>query len=228
MRPVVGGLKMRCGEMNNHLKIFDSEIKMNRKAIDIIRSELKKKEKISIGFSGGKTPISFFKLLALEKELPWDRINIFLVDERWDKSGNDTLKKLITTYLLDKIKIPSENLNLIDYYDSIGITREKYAEKVFQNLKKMGDFDILFLGIGSDGHTASIFEVEECQLKGDVIINSSPRHPHIRISLGMRVINGAKRKIFLLGPEKQKLLEDRIDDKYPVSRVSNPEFLSFK
>ena len=214
--------------MNNNLKIFDSEIQMNKKAIHIIKDELKKKDEISIGFSGGKTPISFFKLLALDEEIPWDRINIFLVDERWDKSGGDTLKKLITTHLISKIKIPSKNLNLIDYYNSIGITREKYAKKVLQTLKNAGDFDILFLGVGTDGHTASIFEVEECDLEGDVIINSSPRHPHIRISLGMNIINGARRKIFLLGPEKQVLLSGKIDEKLPISKVINPEFLSFK
>ena len=213
--------------MSNKLEIFKSENEMNQRAIDIIKKELDKKDRISIGFSGGKTPISFFELLSVEKSIDWKRVDVFLVDERWDKSGEDTLKKLITTNLLSNIKIPSKNLYLIDFYDSIAITRSKYEEKLLTYFGDKIEFDILFLGIGSDGHTASIFESEECELGGSVLVNSSPRHPCMRISLSMDIINSSKRKVFLLGPEKQNLLVGKLDFRYPALQVKNPEFLSF-
>jgi 6-phosphogluconolactonase len=213
--------------MSNRVKTFDSEVEMSQNAITIIKNELGKKDRVSIGFSGGKTPISFFKLLSLEKSIDWKRVDVFLVDERWDKSGEDTLKKLITTHLLSKVEIPNENLYLIDFYDSIAITRYKYEEKLLTYFGDKIEFDILFLGMGSDGHTASIFEDEECGLGGSVLVNSSPRHPHMRISLSMGIINSSKRKIFLLGPEKQKLLLGKVDTRYPALHVKDPEFLSF-
>ncbi len=97
------------------IKIFETEISMSIGAIDIIKSELQRKKKVSIAFSGGKTPITFFQLLAVDN-INWKNINIFLVDERWvPLDHRDSNYGLINMFLLKHITIPGENIHHIDY-----------------------------------------------------------------------------------------------------------------
>lgn len=209
------------------VKIFGSEISMAIGAIDIIKSELQKKEKLSIAFSGGKTPITFFRLLAGE-DINWKNINIFLVDERWVPLDNpDSNYCMINMFLLKHITIPNENIHHINYSPSIERSRKEYGDDLLKYFKGDIVFDLIFLGVGNDGHTASIFEENEVDLLDDIIVTSSRRHPHRRISFGMNVINGAKKKIFLLGPEKISIIESSTSKNLPVSRVVDPEFLSY-
>jgi len=213
--------------MNKKIKIYNSEKEMGLRAIEIILQVLEKKDTISIAFSGGKTPILFFNLLA-ESNIDWNRINVFLVDERLDPSGVDTLKKLITDNLLSKIDIPSKNINLVDYYDSPEVTKNKYNNKLVKYFNNNIKFDIIFLGVGDDGHTASLFEDDDILLSGNLAITSNPRHPHKRLSLTMDVINNSVLKIFMFGPKKIPLIDEIIEKNLPVSKVKNPIFISFK
>lgn len=209
------------------IKIFESERSMAVRAVDIIKFELKRKKKLSIAFSGGKTPISFFQLLAVE-DINWKNINIFLVDERWVPLDDpDSNYHMINIFLLKNIIIPNENIHHIHYSSSIERSRKRYENDLLKHFKGEIIFDLMFLGVGNDGHTASIFEKNEVDLSEDVIVTSNRRHPHRRISLGMSVINRAQRKIFLSGPEKIPIIKASISKDSPVSRVTAPEFLSY-
>lgn len=209
------------------IKIFESEVSMVIKIIDIIKLESQKKGKLSIAFSGGKTPITLFKLLAIN-DINWENIHIFLVDERWvpldDPSSNYCM---INMFLLKNINIPNQNIHFIPYLSSIEKSRKEYKNDLLKYFKGDIVFDLIFLGIGSDGHTASIFEENEVNLVGDVILTSSKRHPYKRISLGMNIINNSKRKLFLMGPEKIPVIESSFFKRLPASNVVDPEFLSY-
>ncbi|UUV17083.1 6-phosphogluconolactonase [Fusobacteria bacterium ZRK30] len=209
------------------IKIFESERSMVLNAIDIIKFELKRKKKLSIAFSGGKTPIRLFQLLAAE-DINWENINIFLVDERWvPLDDSDSNYHMINIFLLENITIPNENIHHIHYSSSIERSRKEYENDLLKHFKGEVTFDLIFLGVGNDGHTASIFEKNEVDLSEDVIVTCSRRHPHRRISLGMSLINRGERKIFLLGPEKIPVIESSKSKDLPVSRVTAPEFLSY-
>jgi len=209
------------------IKVLDSEISMFKNAIDIIKLELYRKKKISIAFSGGKTPIKLFELLALE-DINWENINIFLVDERWVPLDHiDSNYGMIKKKLLENITIPSENIHHINYSPSIEKSKEKYEGDLLEYFQGDIVFDLIFLGVGNDGHTASIFEKKEVDILENVIITSSKRHPHRRISLGMGVINKSKRKIFLLGPKKLSIIDSPSYKKLPISKVISPEFFSY-
>jgi len=209
------------------IKIFESEKLMAIDAINIIKFELERTKKLDIAFSGGKTPIRFFQLLAIE-DINWENINIFLVDERWVPLDNiDSNYNMINRFLLKNIKIPNENIHYIHYSSSIEQSRKEYEDDILKHFKGDIIFDLIFLGVGSDGHTASIFEKNEVDLPEDVIVTSSRRHPHERISFGISIINKAKRKIFLSGPEKILVIGSSMSKDFPISKVSNPEFLSY-
>lgn len=209
------------------IKIFESERSMALNAVNIIKFELKRKKKLSIAFSGGKTPIRFFQLLARE-DISWKNINVFLVDERWVPLDDpDSNYRMIRLFLLKNITIPNENIHHIHYSSSIEKSRKEYENDILKYFKGNIIFDLIFLGVGNDGHTASIFEKNEVDLSENVVVTSSRRHPHRRISLGMNVINRAERKIFLSGPEKISVIESSRSKDFPVSSVISPEFLSY-
>lgn len=209
------------------IKIFESEISMALGAINIIKYELQKKENISIAFSGGETPITFFKLLAGE-DINWKNIHIFLVDERWVSLDDpDSNYYMMNIFLLKYTIIPNGNIHYINYSSSIEKSRKEYEDNLLKYFKGDIIFDLMFLGVGSDGHTASIFEKSEVDLLDDVIITSSRRHPYKRISLGMNIINNSQRKIFLMGPEKIPVIESSHFKILPTSKVVKPEFLSY-
>ena len=209
------------------IKKFEDEISMVTNAISIIKSELQEKKKLSIAFSGGKTPIKFFQLLSLEN-INWKNINIFLVDERWVPLNNsDSNYNTMNIFLLKHINIPDKNVHYLHYSSSIEKSKDRYEKDLLNYFKGDINFDLIFLGVGNDGHTASIFEKNEVDLVENVIVTSSRRHLHMRVSLGMNIINKAKRKIFLSGPEKIPIIESSIPKNLPVFRVINPEFLSY-
>ncbi|MGB6128253.1 MAG: 6-phosphogluconolactonase [Psychrilyobacter sp.] len=210
------------------IKIFESEKLMAIDAINIIKFELERTKKLDIAFSGGKTPIRFFKLLAVE-DIKWKNINIFLVDERWVPLDNiDSNYNMINRFLLQNIKIPSVNIHYIHYSSSIEQSEKEYENDILKHFKGDIIFDLIFLGVGNDGHTASIFEKNEVDLSENIIVTSSRRHSHERISFGMGIINKAKRKIFLLGIEKILIIGSSMSKEFPISKVKNPEFLSYK
>ena len=114
--------------------------------------------------SGGKTPIDFYKLLSAGgKELPWAKIHLFLADERFvpatDKESN---YRLVRECLLNHVNIPKNNVHRIDTEEAtLEMAAEKYEEEIRNFFGIEGDhipeFNLIILGIGEDGHTASLF-----------------------------------------------------------------------
>lgn len=119
-----------------------------------LRQSIDKKGHASIAVSGGKTPIPLFKLLS-QQDLDWHNVFITLVDDRWvDDTDDASNEKLVLTYLLqNKAKLANfvGLKNSCDNpFDGAEIT-DKILNKIPMPL------DVLILGMGEDGHTASLF-----------------------------------------------------------------------
>jgi 6-phosphogluconolactonase len=110
--------------------------------------------KAVLAVSGGTTPARFFKVLSL-KDLPWDKITITLVDERFVPPTSDrSNQKLVTEMLLQNKAAQS---NFIGLYNETP-NAEEGAKIAAQAIAKLGQpFDVVILGMGGDGHTASFF-----------------------------------------------------------------------
>ena len=182
--------------------------------------------------SGGKTPVEFYKRLAASKNiLSWDRTHIFLVDERFvPHSHRESNYGLVKKHLLTHAKIPDENVHRIQ---TEGITLEqsaiRYEEEIrsFFHIERgsLPEFDLIMLGIGKDGHTASLFP-GKASLKERtrlVIPVTANKFPHERITLTLPVINNARNIIFLVsGRNKARALKEILENKksrLPASRV---------
>lgn len=119
-----------------------------------------------VAISGGHTPIHFFELLGKipsAKSLPWDCIHLFWVDERYVPPDSQCSNyKLAADTFLSKVSIPQENIHRIPTeYSDFNTSAKCYEEtirRVFQLEKNdIPKFDLILLGMGSDGHTGSLF-----------------------------------------------------------------------
>ena len=173
--------------------------------------------------SGGRTPIDFYQRLATcPHPLPWDKTHIFFADERFvSPDDKDSNYRMINEHFLGHIPIPKENVHLIL---TEGVTIEDSANNYEADIRTffmIGDndtpeFDLIILGIGKDGHTASLFPgtaslQETKRLAIPVIADASPSE---RVSLSLGVINSAKNICFLVtGKSKAAVLKEIIEDK---------------
>jgi 6-phosphogluconolactonase len=116
--------------------------------------------------SGGHTPTRFFQLLAAApeaKSLPWDRVHLFWVDERYVPPDSEASNyKLATDTFLDKVSIPPDNVHrIVTEYEDINEAAHAYERtmrEVFGLQEgEIPEFDLIVLGMGADGHTGSLF-----------------------------------------------------------------------
>ncbi len=182
--------------------------------------------------SGGKTPIDFYKILSAGgKELPWAKIHLFLADERFvpatDKESN---YRLVRECLLNHVDIPKNNVHRIDTEEAtLEMAAEKYEEEIRNFFGIEGDripeFDLIMLGIGEDGHTASLFpEAPSLKEKKRIAIPViAEKPPHKRISLTLPVLTNAQRIMFLVtGSEKAGIVREIVEEsesRLPASLV---------
>lgn len=182
---------------------------------------------ITIACSGGKSPIPFFTLLS-QQDIKWNQINIALVDERIvPTTHKDSNTLLIHNHLLQhhasKAKfIPIINDTFLSPLDTTSLL--KFANN---NYKQP---DIVILGMGTDGHTASLFacasEFQSALTTQENIVLTSPKNaPHQRLSMSLSAIQKCKH-IFLViqGEEKLKVFQQALntqDFKFPISHIFN-------
>lgn len=116
--------------------------------------------------SGGHTPGRFFGLLGAAPEakaLPWERIHVFWVDERYVPPDSEASNyKLAADTFLDKVGIPPENVHRIpteyeDINDAVCAYECAIREVFGLQEGEMPEFDLIVLGMGADGHTGSLF-----------------------------------------------------------------------
>ena len=119
-----------------------------------------------VAVSGGHTPEHFFELLGETPQansLPWDKIHLFWVDERYVEPDSEWSNyKLAADTFLNKVDIPQENIHRIptEYNDfkAAASCYEQTIRDVFElDENQIPEFDLVILGMGSDGHTGSLF-----------------------------------------------------------------------
>lgn len=218
------------------------EVLANKSSL-IERSHLLVKEKIAqaiasknqctIALAGGSTPKPLYEALA-QDSLPWDKIHVFWGDERYvDSNHPDSNQKMAREAWLHKVNIPENNIHPMPTQSQ---NPKEDALKHEQELKdffgvKSGEFpsfDLILLGMGDDGHTASLFPHTEALKISDRLITVGNKNDEPRITFTVPLINNAACVIFLVaGSNKQEALEQIFsssgeDFAYP-SRLIQPK-----
>ncbi|WP_319200164.1 6-phosphogluconolactonase [uncultured Ilyobacter sp.] len=204
----------------NEKELFDKAAEV---FVEEYKNSLAEKGRFSVALSGGTTPKELFKRL-INMEINWKNVDIFMVDERYLPPNHlDSNYRLLWDDFFSKINIPIENLRTIKYMESLEISRLEYEKEVKDFIKdKKNSFDLIVLGMGKDGHTASLFS-DNLEMSGDVVPSLEGReHNYNRISLGLGVINRCRKKMFILKNDKKEILKLVLSGgKYPASFVVN-------
>jgi 6-phosphogluconolactonase len=193
--------------------------------VNMIAESAKNNKPFTIALSGGSTPELLFTLLSenYAESVPWKYVHIFWGDERCVPPDNNesnfgmTMKKL-----LSKIEIPSLNIHRIKGEDDPEKEASRYSEEISLNTRKRDEiplFDLVLLGLGEDGHTASIFPGHLQLLRSDNVCEVA-FHPvtlQKRITLTGRVINNADAITFLVSGKKKEEVVEKMFKKDPSS-----------
>ena len=185
-----------------------NEKSLIREFLQIFKREIDKKKKsksrLSFVLTGGSSPVNLYKKLA-KSNIDWSNIDLFWGDERFvsNKSKNSNFK-LANDLFIKKVKIKKQNLFYINTKrKDINQSSLEYQNKIKNYFKnKKIKFDICLLGMGNDGHVASIFPNTNI-LKKKSIVSPVNRGDFKRITIGLKVINNSK-KIFLWLSKKSK------------------------
>lgn len=174
-----------------------------------------------VALSGGNTPKRLYQLLAtpeFSRNIPWNKVFLFWGDERFVSHNNaESNYRMVKENLLDHISIPEKNIFPVPVNDTAkksALTYEKKIDRFFKNKKNI--FDWLLLGLGDDGHTASLFPrtdilKEKKRLVQEVWVEQKQNW---RISFTLPLINKSAQIIFLVtGREKATVVSDIVHHK---------------
>lgn len=134
--------------------------------VDDAEKAIKAKGVFYVAISGGHTPKRFFELLGeapKAKALPWDKIHLFWVDERYVPPDSQWSNyKLAADTFLTKVPIPEENVHRIpteysDFKEATQVYEEMIREVFGLQQNQLPKFDLIVLGMGVEGHTGSLF-----------------------------------------------------------------------
>ena len=177
--------------------------------------------RFDVAVPGGSTPKKLFKILGenFKETIPWKRIHFWWGDERCVSPENENSNyKLAFDNLFSKINIPEENIHRIKGENIPEEEAVRYTGEIRENLNFRGEnpvFDLVILGLGEDGHTASIFP-DQIELFEDENICAVGQHPltgQNRITLTGRALNNASRVFFVVtGANKSMRISEIMND----------------
>jgi len=195
---------------------------------------LKHQDMFNVALAGGNTPRSFYSVLGkqLHEWRAWQNIHLFWGDERCVPPDDPQSNYLMAREsLIDKIKIPPKNIHRIHGESKPASEVTRYQKEIMDTISLNDNgwpvFDWILLGLGNDGHTASIFPGKDPQ-KNNHNICTVAEHPltqQKRISLTIPAINRAKKVIFLIsGRSKAPIVQsiihkDKESIRFPASQV---------
>lgn len=214
------------------LKVFSDKQEVAKEFSGFLADRIQKKGKLNIALSGGSTPKIVFDYLADHyKELDWSHVSLFWGDERCVSPDHEESNyKMTVTHLLNKIDIPEENICRVRGEDNPQGEAKRYDQLISESLKTANgipQFDLVILGMGSDGHTASIFphEIELWDSDKNCEVATHPESGQKRITITGKVINNAQEVAFLVtGADKLEKVTEilnraEVAKNYPASLV---------
>src|ERR1700735_4005435 len=174
-----------------------------------------------IAISGGTTPKTMFGQLAdpaepFLKQVPWDKLELYWVDERCVPPDNaESNYRMTNEAMLSKVPLPADRVHRMEGELDPEVAAARYESTIRNSFKLEGaetpTFDLVLLGMGDDGHTASLFPHTEAlnDLTHIAIANHVPQKDTWRITLTWPVINQGREVAFLIeGSAKPQVLHD--------------------
>jgi 6-phosphogluconolactonase len=201
----------------------------------LTKESVEERGRFVVALSGGSTPRNLYNLLATNarNSLPWDRMYFFWGDERHvSPTDKDSNYRMAKEAMLEKVPVPPANIFRVPAENSnANLAAEEY-EKTMRKFFGLADgqvpvFDLILLGLGPDGHTASLFPGTAALQEKDklVVANWVEKFNTHRITFTLPVINAARCVAFVVsGMDKASALQavlqsDAPGEKYPAKLV---------
>lgn len=226
--------------MKPEIRVFNDVENLSRAAANLFTAQaaesITKRNRFLVALNGGNTPMRLFQLLATDHrdQVDWKRVHVFWGDERCvppDDAGSSYGQA--RDALLSRVPIPGSNIHRImgelgpvETSGNYSLTVRRFASPPLEWPR----FDLVYLGMGEDGHTASLFPgspVEEAEPVIPVTAHYQDR-PANRVTLTPAVFNSARRVIFMVtGAKKAVTLAEVLSARYnpgqyPAQRI-NPK-----
>jgi 6-phosphogluconolactonase len=230
------------------IKIFDDAEQLNRfaaeKFVEIADEAIKNRGQFTVALAGGSTPKSFYQLLGseeLKNKIDWSKVYFFFGDER-NVTPDDAESnfRMANENLFEPLRTPDKNVfrwqTEIEGAENIAAVYVETLIKFFTQREKSHvqavsfdrpHFDLILLGMGDDGHTASLFPFTTAlnETERIAVANQVEKLDTIRFTLTFPVINNARNVIFLVkGADKAETLRQVLQgefqpEKYPSQNV---------
>jgi 6-phosphogluconolactonase len=201
--------------------------------VGVARTAIGAQGRFTVALSGGSTPKALYSLLATNyASFVWNRVFLFFGDERHvPPTDPESNYRMVNASLLSKIVIPSENVFRVQAENpdaaAAALDYETKIRRFFE--LKTGDFprfDLILLGMGPDGHTASLFpDSAALEEKSHLVVaNWVAKFNTHRITFTFPVLNRAAEVMFMAsGPDKAEMLHQVLEGKntppFPSQRV---------
>ena len=208
---------MRIIRKNEEKQLIESFIKNFKKIAD---KRERSKKRFSFVLTGGSSPIKLYKMLSKEK-INWKNIDFFWGDERFVgkrsnfSNYNLAYKNFFKNLNISKNQIYSINTNL----SSVKMSSKNYSDKIKKYFKnKKICFDLVLLGMGNDGHIASIFP-NNLNKKSNKITRFVIREDFQRITINLKIINNSRNIFLWLNTRKKSKIYNLLNENNKNSQI---------
>lgn len=207
--------------LNQNVEVLADKPALVERAYEIVvkhaRNAIAKQDRFTIALAGGSTPKPLYEALA-EADLAWSKVHIFWGDERYVPADHpDSNQRMVRQAWLDKIDIPADNIHPMDTTGSNPAQDAKKHETELRDVfveQKIPKFDLILLGMGNDGHTASLFPHTEALSVKDSLITVGNHDGEPRLTFTFPLINQAAHVMFLVAGE---------DKRPPLTQIFAPQ-----
>ncbi|MGL5940791.1 MAG: 6-phosphogluconolactonase [Waterburya sp.] len=223
--------------MNRIIEVLADKSSLVERSQEIILSRLQtaieSRDRFTIALSGGSTPKPLYEALATQS-LPWEKIHIFWGDERYVPATHPDSNQLMARQAwLDKISIPDSNIHPLNTTAGDPIQDAQLHEAELQQFfqTQPGEipvFDLILLGMGDDGHTASLFPHTEALTVRDRLITVGNKDSQPRLTFTVPLINHARCVMFVVAgaskrPALKEIFATEADEMNYPSRLIQPQ-----
>jgi 6-phosphogluconolactonase len=220
--------------MNPEIKVFNNSSELAEELANEFQRYIKKlaetNRQINIALSGGNSPVAFFRRLGSynaidSRKINWDIIHFFWGDERCGPPNHENSNYGIAKkYFLRSLNIPDENIHRIKGEGIPSEEAQAYSDCLMSNVPLRNSypvFDWIFLGMGEDGHVASIFPDQLTLLFSDKICETAinPQTRQKRITMTGKVLINARRITFIITGESKRQLVKEIIEHDPMAKA---------
>ncbi|MBW4625808.1 MAG: 6-phosphogluconolactonase [Brasilonema octagenarum HA4186-MV1] len=223
--------------MSTKIEVLGDQTTLIARALELILSKIeiaiKERGQFTIALSGGSTPKPLYEAISSQK-LPWDKIHVFWGDERYVAPEHPDSNQLMTRRAwLDRVDIGPGNIHPIPTDEAdpamAAAKYERHLQEFFHS--SPGEFpplDVNLLGMGDDGHTASLFPHTEALKVTDKLITVGNKDANPRITFTYPFINSARCVIFVVAgankrPALAQVFAPVADELTYPSRLIQPE-----